>query len=315
MLGYDIITISDYMKINTYGKEKPGYVPVYEHGYGIRKFHQVCIGTERVQWRDYPFFQTLHHKQHILNILRKHNELVYVAHPRLRLGYHPDDFIHLTGYDGVEVLNYMRFSIDHWDAALSAGRYVQIIGNDDAHDIDITMEIGYRCTYVYTPHLQTDSIIKAMKEGKAFGADIYRDLHESYEEKAEKAKHIAKLSGAELHDDTLCVSVSKEAMEFRFIGQLGKILKTSTNTDTACYVIQPEDTYVRTEITFHDKNVFYLNPVVRYEDELPANPDLATVNRLKSWTYWIISWGIVAGLVYFIIRRRFRRRKVMRYSS
>ncbi len=309
MLGYDVITTSDYMKINSYGSNSPRYIPVYEHGYGVRKFHQVLIGARKVSWRDYFLFQTVHHKQHIIKILRKYNKLIYIAHPQLRNAYSLEDMRCLTGYDGIEVLNYMRFSIGHWDAALSAGKYVTILGNDDAHDIERTFEVGYRCTYIYSRSLAGDSIIGALRNGRAFGADIDRDLRETYEEKAEKVKSIAKLTKVQIRNDTLFIGVDKPALEFRFIGQLGKILKRSGHADNAFYVIRPEDPYVRTEITFSDKNIFYLNPVARYDHEIPGNPDMASVNLVKSIIFWIISWSVVLLLVLLYLRRRFRKKK------
>lgn len=308
MLGYDIIATSDYMKINRYGSEKKEYIPVYEHGYGTRKFHQVVIGASKVSWRDYPLFQNIHHKQHIIDLLKSKNQLVYIAHPKLRYGYSPDDFVKLTGYDGIEVLNYMRFSIEHWDAALAAGRYVTILGNDDAHDIRQPLEVGHRCTYIYTEQLDRESIIHALQEGKAFGADIYRNAEETYEQKAEKAKHIARLNRVAINGDTVEVEVSSPALEFRFIGSEGKILKRSGGSNLATYIIRPEDSYVRVEVTFPDKNIFYLNPIARYDGgDKPGVTETARVDMVRSVAFWIVSWSVVIMILVFYLRKRIRR--------
>ena len=83
-LGHDIIATSDYHKINKCCCEDLSYLPVYEHGYNIKKNHQMLIGAESILWRNYLFFQTIHNKQHILNLLRKDkNELIYIAHPKI----------------------------------------------------------------------------------------------------------------------------------------------------------------------------------------------------------------------------------------
>jgi len=86
-LGYDIIVTSDYMKINDFGEGNNWHIPTYEHGYSVRKVHQVCIGSRKVDWIDYPFYQNISHKQHIINILRENNDIVCLAHPDLRDGY------------------------------------------------------------------------------------------------------------------------------------------------------------------------------------------------------------------------------------
>jgi hypothetical protein len=307
-LGYEIITTSDYMRINRYGQGRPEYIPVYEHGYGIRKQHQVVIGANSVSWRDYPLFQTLHHKQHIIDLLKSKNKLVYIAHPRLRNGWDPEDFMYLTGYDGIEVLNYMRFSIEHWDAALSSGRYVTILGNDDAHDIKQQLEVGHRCTYVHAGHLEAGEIIGNMAKGLHYAADIFRTAEETWSEKIEKAANIAMIESVKVIGDTLRVACDKEALEFRFLGQNGRILEVKKGGRSADYLIDEQDTYVRTEIIFRDKNILYLNPVVKYDGSNLFHTPKAKVNHFKTWMFWIISWGLVLLIIFFIIRYRIRKR-------
>ena len=120
-LDYDVIGISDYMKINEYKKDIDPYIPLYEHGYNIWKRHQVCLGADKVNWHDYVFHQSIHHKQDIINRLRDEAELIIIAHPNYEGGYKARDFRYLTNYDGIEILNYFRQSIEHWDTALSVG--------------------------------------------------------------------------------------------------------------------------------------------------------------------------------------------------
>jgi hypothetical protein len=300
------------MKINQFGSDRETFIPVYEHGYGIKKWHQVVIGAHRVNWIDFPFCQTLSHKQYILDVLRENSELVYIAHPRFGGGYKPDDMSWLTGYSGVEALNYFRLSIDYWDSALSAGRYAGLMGNDDSHDIYQPMEVGHRMTYIHSPSLHGDSIISALKAHRAYGADIFRTREETMEEKIAKIPSIARLMSATLSGDTLKVAVSKEAESFRFIGQGGREKGRMENVSSAWYVIRPEDTYIRTEIHFADKNILHLNPIVRYDpaDGRPGNPPLATINVYKTWVYRILLLASVVFILvngwYFFIRKGLR---------
>ncbi len=308
-LDYDIIATSDYQKINYWGQEKKSYIPVYEHGYGIFKNHQVLLGSKKVNWADFPVYQNLNHKQHIINILRKNNELIYIAHPGLRGAYEPEDMKYLTGYEGLEVLNYVIVSKAHWDSALSAGHYVTIMGNDDSHDVSQPLEVGHRCTYINSPSLDGDSIMAALRTGRAFGADIFRTPDETIAEKAVKAKQIARLDYVQLAGDTLKVGVSKAASTFKFIGQDGVVKSETEGGSSASYVIRPEDTYIRTEIIFPDKNVFYLNPVIRFDGTTPSNPDLATIDWTRSWIFWILGWSTLAFILFniFYIPRRLKR--------
>ncbi|MCD4774170.1 MAG: hypothetical protein K8R41_12395 [Bacteroidales bacterium] len=308
-LDYDIICTSDYMKINKYKKNSTAYIPVYEHGYGIKKNHQVCIGAKKVTWRDYSFTQSIHHKQHIINLLRDKNELVIIAHPKLRHGYSPDDFKYLTNYDGIEVLNNYRKSIEHWDAALSSGHFATIIGNDDAHDITNPDEVGQFCTYINTNSLAKDSVIDALQQGNAFAIDIYRPIGESFERKKEKLKEIALLQKFDIRNDTLFVEIDKLAKEFIFIGQDGKPEKSVKKTKKAFYKIQPEDTYIRTEIKFKNRNTIYLNPVFRYSDGNPIISRKAEIDVHRTLIFRIIA---LASIIFVIINFVFIFRKIKR---
>ncbi|MBU2649730.1 MAG: hypothetical protein KKA81_02240 [Bacteroidetes bacterium] len=309
-LYYDVIAISDYQKVNDYGAGKDTYIPVYEHGYGVFKNHQVVIGARQVLWRDYPLYQTIHQKQHILEMLRDKGDLVYIAHPKLRGGYKPSDMKYLTGYTGIEVLNYMRVSTEHWDAALSAGKPVTILGNDDVHDIFNPDEVGFRCTYIYSPSLNGDSIIAALRAGRAYGADIYRPTGESMETKREKAAHIPVITHARLYNDTLQVGVIQTASFIRFIGQDGKVLAEVPGAESAKYAVQPEDTYVRTEISYPSGLVLMLNPVFRYDGVDPWKQETIRIDYFRTWVLRVLGFSTLIFIILNIIllRRRFRKK-------
>jgi len=310
-LGYDIIATSDYQKINRFGENTPGYIPVYEHGYGIKKNHQVLIGAERVLWKDYPFFQTIHNKQHIIHSLRKDNALIFLAHPLLRHGYSLDDMKILSGYDGIEVLNNYRFSIDHWDTALSQGNYVTILGNDDAHDITIPDEIGHHCTFINSPTLNDADILAAFKSGRNYGARIWRPHGETIPEKIKRTKVLPKLVRHEVIHDSLIVQCDSVVRFIRFIGQGGRVVKTTGNTDIAFYQIKTNDTYVRAEIHFWHESAFYLNPVCRYDGNKPGHIPAPEINLLKTWILRIIGFATLIFLFmnYYTVRKKLRSRK------
>lgn len=308
-LKYDVITTSDYMKINPWQNDKPTYIAVYEHGYGIRKNHQIVIGAKKVDWIDFPIYQSLSHKQYILDVLRDDGDLVYIAHPKFAGGYKAEDMKYLTGFSGIEAVNYFRLSIEHWDTALSAGRYAGILGDDDTHDVMNPMEVGHRNTYIYSRSLDGDSIIAALKAHRQYATDIFRTREETLEQKIAKVPSIAHFRWIRLSGDTIRVAVDKTAESIRFIGQGGKEMGRMEGVSEAWYVFRPEDTYIRPEIHFPDKNVFYFNPIVRYDPPyLPGNPPLATVNVYKTTIYRLM---LLASLVFIVVnviilRKRFR---------
>lgn len=308
-LGYDIITISDYQKINTYGSGQPGYIPVYEHGYGIEKNHHVLVGARKVVWNDYPLFQNLHHKQHILNLLRNTSELVYIAHPNFTRDYPAEEMKWLSNYNGIEVLNGFRKSVAHWDTALSNGRYVTLLANDDAHDVSNPDEIGQYCTFIHAPNGSGIEVVNALKKGQSFGAEIPRPLGESMEQKALRHNDLPNLSSVTLYGDTLVVVMDSTAAEIRFIGQKGQVVSRRTDTAAAHYVITPADTYIRTEIGYPDGTTIYLNPVARYRDSIPGNMPSFAVNKTKTRLLRGLTWTGLIGLWILFRTRQIRRKK------
>ncbi|MFH0760802.1 MAG: hypothetical protein V2A67_04805 [Bacteroidota bacterium] len=312
-LGYTVAALSHYQYITEFQKDSPYYIPVYEHGFGVRKKHQVLLGSKEVLWFDYSFFQNLNHKQHMLNLLRKDNEIVTIAHPDWEEGYTTEDVKYLSNYDLMEIININWRSFKQWDAALSAGRPVFIQGSDDGHDIFNPYVVGRRCTYINSPTRNTADLMHNLKTGNAFGADIYMSDGESFEEKERLAKKIPKITAITIRGDTLRVKISNWARKVSFIGQDGKFKKVQFITDDGWYVLQPEDTYIRTEIQFFNKyggpgTMFYLNPVFWYDGTPPVNKLTATINWERTWIFRVLTLGSLIVGLFLIIRQLWRRR-------
>ncbi|MBL7138976.1 MAG: hypothetical protein ISS17_09405 [Bacteroidales bacterium] len=311
-LGYSVAALSHYQHITEFQKDSPFYIPVYEHGFGVRKKHQLLIGAKKVLWLDYFLIQNVNHKQHIINLLRPASEIVTIAHPDWANGYSPEDMRYLSNYDLIEVLNNNWNSFEQWDAALSAGRPVYIQGNDDGHDIYDPYVVGRRCTFINSPTRNVDDLIRNLKSGNAFGADIYMREHESFDEKEARAKMIPKITEVSTRNDTLWVKTDTVALKFTFIGQDGKARKVQYLTDTGWYKLQSEDTYIRTEIVFfsqyrHPGTIFYLNPVFRYNGDPPSNRLTATINWERTWIFRIMTLGSLAVGLWLIFRYRCRK--------
>jgi hypothetical protein len=208
------------------------------------------------------------------------------------------------------VLNGFRESFPHWDAALSSGKNMRILASDDAHDISNINELGRYATLIYSPVLHGDSVVSAMKKGRAFGADIWRQWGEPWEEKVEKLHNLPKLSNVELIGDTLVVAVNKMAAQFRFIGQEGVLLDSAVNVKEASYLIREEDTYVRTEIHFPNRTAYYLNPVIRYDGGDPWTHEIARVDHLRTWVLRIVGFATLIFIILniYYLRKRFCKR-------
>ena len=279
-LGYDIITISDYMSINPYTTADRPLIPVYEHGYGAFKTHQVCLGAHDVVALDYPLFQTRSNKQHILNQLRQTSEVVAIAHPSLRRAYSHQDMAKLTGYQLVEAVSRFKMSLSHWDAALSAGKPVYVLSNDDAHDLDNPYDYGRCATVIQTTAVDAESVLEALTAGKAYGYVPHCPDWVNHENKREKFTQRPHLSVCDVHDQTLYVEASDTLALARFIGQGGDTLHVAypQNSSAVQYTLKSQDTYVRAELELRNGDVFYLNPVFRTAAGTPPAPTFASVN-------------------------------------
>lgn len=303
-LGFDHIGISDYNKINYYDSANPNFIPTYEHGYGIFKIHQLCIGAEKVRLLDYFAFQNLSMKQHTLNRLAKQTRLAIPAHPSfVKNGYLVEDMKYLSNYKLMEVLNGFRISTAHWDTALSNGHLVYLIGNDDSHDVNDITYMGRRFTMINAPENNPEQLMQALENGNAVGVDFSVISDETLEQKMQRIKKdLPYITRVELKGDTLLVSASKPFFKIRFIGQNGVELDVQKYKKTGMYIIKQDDNYVRAELYFNDWTRLYLNPITRHESSEIVKQRLDHINWAKTIILWIV-YVLVLLIVYKSIRR------------
>jgi len=306
-LGYDITGISDYMKINKDLINYSGYIPVYEHGFGFAKVHHIIIGNDKVNWTEFFLFQSIHNKQFVINSLQNERNLIAIAHPGLRKAFTPEDFQKLTNYDCVEILRYDRTSTEFWDAALSVGRNVKLLADDDSHDINDGGEVGRAYTLINSKSLSLEDITNAIKSGNAIGVDLRLCRYDAFEEKIKNLR-IPEIKSFAVEDKKFMLSFDSIATEIKFIGQNGISKKILSDVNSGYYEFTPDDTYIRTELTFNSGTRIYLNPVFRYSGTVEKNPS-AYVNVSKSvlfYVFWVVAL-LTVGLMFKL--RRARKRK------
>jgi len=283
-LGYKIFSISDYQKINPYLQKKPDYIPVYEHGYLPPKNHQLVLNAKKVSWLDYLFPQTIHNKQNVINTIKNDSSvLAAIAHPCLQNSYKPEDFKKLSGYDLMEVLNQNRFSLVHWDSALSSGHPAFILADDDSHDLKDIYTGGRCCTFINSV-LEKDLVLDALKCGRAYGADVKMHPDEPYSQKKIVLQQLTLLQNLTIHNDTLYLILSDTVRKIKFIGQGGQLKKEIKNAKDAFYEFSSDDTYIRTEVITNDESALYFNPVFRYNgNNIPVYKTSA--DNLQTWIW------------------------------
>lgn len=292
-LGYGSIGISDYQMINTFESKHAWFVPVYEHGYQYYKNHHLVLNAKKVSWLDYFFRQNLNNKQFVINQLKKDTSvLITLVHPILRKALSYNDFKYLTNYNCLEVIDNKYLFISFYDTILSNGHPVFLMADDDSHNHRNPTEYC-SCFNVINTIPSKDSILHALKTGLSFAVKLNLELYKSDEQKKIALHNLPKLTGFNIFNDTIYLTLNRQVNTIKFIGQEGVEKKRISNTNKASFFFSNKDTYIRAEIECNDGTVYYLNPVFRYNGVLKLDSSPA-VDVLKTW---VCRSGIIILLI------------------
>lgn len=303
-MGYHTIGLSNYHQISSPLGADSIHIPVYEHGYNVKKSHRLAIGAREIVWIDFPFGQTLHHKQYILERLHNSAEIVAIAHPRFVDGHAPENFRYLTTYNCIEVLNHFRVSDEHWDSCLSSGRLHWILADDDTHDITKPEETGAIWTMINATSNRNTNIYQALRNGRHFGVLSKKSNPRGQPDNT--------LLSVQIQNDTLIVLCEKPAERIICIGQCGKVRDSISNSAVIRYVLRPDDTYIRV-VVHNVGTTLYCNPVVRYNGGVPphiAQP-VAEVNYIFTWLFRLGCLAVYCCLGWWVFRR-LQKKKLLR---
>jgi hypothetical protein len=290
-LGYSVAGVSDYQRIAAFGGVDT--IPLYEHGFNAGKNHQLAIGAHGVDWVDFLLWQSLSNQQYVIDRVRRKADLVALNHPSSRDAYDAAATRALTGYQLIEVVNGPFSAEDVWDSALSSGRPVWALANDDTHDLSDVRRTAVGWNMIDSPSPSTADIISALRTGRSYA--VLRTG-------AADAAGLTTLSSVAVHDGTIRVELEGALSTITFIGQDGTVRRTAKDASTAEYTMTDGDTYVRTVVTSPQTTLF-LNPVIRWDGStLPA--PAARVDAAWTWTQ---RGGIAFGCVFLFLRVNSRR--------
>ena len=291
--GYDVAVISDYEHI---AAPEVSPLPAYEHGYNIVKTHQLGLGARGVAWFDLPLWQGTNQKQYVIDEVRAKAALVALCHPAALQGYAygDDELDELSGYQLMEVVNGRFTTESSWDAALSAGRPVWVIGDDDTHDVTQPDRFAIAWNMIGAASTRTDAVIDALRAGRTYAVLS-----------TAAAPDHTTLAGVSVSDGNLTVALDGGEGDITFIGQNGETRKTVERARSASYTLAPSDTYVRTRVKTAS-HLLFVNPVVRYDGRaLPA--PAATVDVFWTWVARLTIVIFSALLAASMVRRHTRR--------
>ncbi len=298
-LGYDVIAISDYYKINEdMAEHAPVYIPAYEHGSDLNKTHRLVLGTEEVDYYDILYSFNSHFKQFLIDhVNRRQPDVIAINHPGLKKGHDTEYLKKLTGYELLEILNRHRTYTPHWDSVLSLGKPVWLIGNDDLHDLNKDIP-GFAWTMVHSAK-KANSVTNALAVGNAYGVALKKEMERTVQ-KRYAAQNENKLLSVTTNGMTTKWHLEKPALAIRLIGQNGQLKAVARNTDVFEYTFGEDDTYIRAEVE-NTHTRMYFNPVVRAHKQFNSrNIQTAQINHPGTFIYRLSILLIEVTLIWWI---------------
>ena len=266
--GYHIASISNYHQLRSESD-----IPIYEHGFNIRKSHKLALFTPEVSYIDFPFSQNTSHKQTIIDLLKNKGAKVAIAHPKFWQSHHVEEFEVLDNYEFIEVLNHYDISDKHWDRALSTGHPVWLLANDDTHDL-VNEPSFVMWTMIFSESPSLASIKKNMLKGRHYG------VH------GKDATSTNQLLKAEVENSTISLIFREPYTNVLLIGQNGQIHKEASEQDYIDYKFREDDSYIRAVVYNQDGSVFYLNPFIRYDGlQLRELVRHNTIDTFKTYSF------------------------------
>ena len=283
-LGYDLAAISNYMSVTPPVDPELIYLSAYEHGVSVPQFHLTVIGASSVLPFDYPLWQTIHHKQHVIELLRPRSRALVLNHPSKAHGTPAEQMARLTGYTGIEVRSRYHRQSDIWDAALSAGRVVWGMASDDAHRLrEKPGAAGNGWMRVHARDRSADAVLEALREGR------FTSIWDGGKAGPNRFMSL-RLDGGDLE-----VTLAEAADTLRFIGQDGAVRAEHAGVARARYTTREDDTYLRVEAVTRESELL-LQPVFRHDGD-PLRPLEAEPLRLANWAVRLVVLAVtVAGL-------------------
>lgn len=249
-LGFAAVAITDYMARRSPTPGAATLLHGYEHGFGWRKWHQLCFGGDAVEWLDYPLHQGIDEKQHVLDRLAARHDFVVLAHPALLDAYSLADLRALHAYDAIEVLSPYADSVAHWDAALGAGRRVGAIATDDLHGLSRRRDHTRYSTYVDADDRSPEALFAALRAGRMTCA-VTRVEPPPFQ----MTRHAIRAGRLE-------VAFTARVDRIDFFGRNGRLLQRAGPGTHASLELPADEPYIRVEAATRKMRLL-ANPAVR----------------------------------------------------
>ncbi|HIZ85415.1 MAG TPA: hypothetical protein IAC04_02880 [Candidatus Coprenecus stercoravium] len=306
--GYDILGLTNHQALTPHPVDSCLYIAVYEHGYNLFKFHLNPYGVNKVEKFDHILPILLSQKQFMIDRLAADGDFVQFNHPNRTLTINRRVMEHLSGYrlvegdSGFEERDHgSGTSLDHWDEALSAGRYAHNIINDDNHNSKAHAAIARRCSWINTPTPYYEDIREQLLKGNFYSMRV-----PDFGDGDTSVKHMENLRLPAIKDigmrsDTVYMRLSAPAAAIRVISQNGIAVDSAFNSTDIQYVMKASDPYVRMTAWYDNGVTIYTNAFARFSEGDSPYRDFPHPVRWGMTILWnLMLLAIAAACVYGI---------------
>lgn len=272
-LGYDILTFSNHNELTEHPVSDSLQVNVYEHGYGLCKYHKLVFGCSRVMHFDHLLPLLASQRQWQLDILERDADFIQLNHPFRTLGTSQPIMEALEGYRVIELDSGVSTENEYWDWALSAGHYSFALANDDCHDSRTSSKIAVRANFLNTPSARYEDLKTTLLQGGYYCMRIPDFGAGDWEVKREHAFNLPRIRTIGLqHDSVITMTLDRAAKYIKVTGAGHRTLDSLACAHSIEYVMPADEPYARLTAFFDDGCVIYTNAFARFDKTKAPTP-------------------------------------------
>lgn len=301
---YDYVGLSNHNEITPHPEGiGPG---IYEHGYNLRNYHKLVIGSERVNRFDavLPFMAS--QLQWQMDMLCEEGVIVQLNHPVRAPILTKERLAVLGGYHIIELTSDRHLiSNKFWDWALSAGHYCYGLFNDDLHFPDRSSKIATRCSFWSMSEINTESIMHVLRTGCFYAMCMPDFGNGDWSVKYERNRALPAVRDIGLRGDTTYMALTERADSIVVYGSECRVLASAKGVDSLAYRLSAEESFARYAAFMPDGVVIMSNPFARYDAAVADMPGCRAKHSINI-AYTILYNLAVALLLVAVVWLYFR---------
>lgn len=268
--GYDILAFSNHNRLTLHPFDSTLQINVYEHGYGLFKFHKLVFNPSRMLLYDHLLPLLNSQKQWQYDYLSRNADFIVMNHPDRTAAMSARTMSQLTGYRLMEADCGVSTALLHWDEALSAGHYSHCLINDDCHNSGAHAKVARRCTWLNTPSARYGDVKETLLAGRFYSMRVPDFGNGDMSAKLAGNRSLPRIEYIGLQGDTVTLKLSEPASVEAW-GQAHTLLAESYG-DCFSRPLAADEPYMRLVAYFDNGVVLYTNAFARYDASQADSP-------------------------------------------